>query len=70
MEDFELMKSIKKYRRKIYLSRLKVITSARKWETEGIFYTNMRNWTLQVLYAFGTPAEKLVKYYYRDTQES
>ncbi len=64
MEDFEFMRRIKRAGKKIHISPLKVTTSARKWETEGILYTTMRNWILQLLYATGTPPEKLYKYYY------
>jgi hypothetical protein len=42
-----------------------VATSARRWETDGILYTMVRNWTLQALYMFGVPPEKLVRYYYK-----
>jgi rSAM/selenodomain-associated transferase 2 len=66
MEDLEFMRRIKKAGKRIRISNLRVKTSARKWETEGIFYTMIRNWTLQLLYIMGTPPEKLVKYYYRE----
>jgi rSAM/selenodomain-associated transferase 2 len=66
MEDFEFMRRIKRSGKRIRISDMKVITSARKWEADGILYTNMRNWILQLLYVMGASPEKLVKYYYRE----
>ncbi len=64
MEDVDLMKRIKNQKDKITIIKKSVITSSRKWEKEGVFYTIFRNWTLQALYLFGVSPEKLVKYYY------
>ena len=66
MEDVELMKRVKRQGGRIIILPEAVATSARKWETDGIFYTIIRNWTIQTLYLFGMPAEKLVKYYYKE----
>ncbi|MBA4397738.1 MAG: glycosyl transferase [Syntrophus sp. (in: bacteria)] len=65
MEDVELMKRIKRRGDRIVILPDAVATSSRKWEKDGILYTILRNWALQVLYLFGVPAEKLVKYYYK-----
>jgi rSAM/selenodomain-associated transferase 2 len=70
MEDFEFMRRIKRSGKRIRISDMKVITSARKWEADGILYTNIRNWILQFLYAMGASPEKLVKYYYREKKGS
>ncbi len=40
-----------------------VITSARRWEQEGILYTTLRNWLLLSAYTLGVEPDKLVKYY-------
>lgn len=66
MEDVELMKRIKRRGDRIVILPDAVMTSSRKWEKDGVLYTICRNWVIQALYLFGVPAEKLVKYYYRD----
>ena len=66
MEDVELMKRIKRRSDRIVILSDAVTTSSRKWEKDGVIYTMVRNWILQTLYMFGVPAEKLVKYYYKD----
>ncbi len=63
-EDVELMKRIKKLKKKITIIRYRTRTSPRKWEKEGVLYTILRNWTLQVFYLLGASPEFLVKYYY------
>ena len=40
-----------------------VVTSARRWEQEGILYTTLRNWLLLSAYTLGVTPDKLVKYY-------
>ncbi len=66
MEDIELMKRIKRKGWPIIILPDAVKTSSRKWEKDGVAYTIFRNWTLQTLYLLGIPAEKLVKYYYKE----
>jgi rSAM/selenodomain-associated transferase 2 len=63
-EDVELMRRIKKLKKKITIIRYRTRTSPRKWEKEGTFYTILRNWGIQVLYLLGASPEFLVKYYY------
>lgn len=63
-EDVELMKRIKKLKKKITIIRYRTKTSPRTWEKEGVLYTILRNWTLQALYLLGASPEFLVKYYY------
>jgi len=65
MEDVELMKRVKRQRGRIIIVPAAVITSSRKWETDGVFYAIIRNWIIQVLYLFGMPARHLIKYYYK-----
>ena len=64
MEDLELMKGIRRRGDKIHIIPLKVTTSARKWEEDGIIYTTLRNWLLQFFYSCGISPERLVRYYY------
>jgi rSAM/selenodomain-associated transferase 2 len=68
-EDVELMKRIKKLKKKITIIRYRTITSPRKWEKEGVLYTILRNWALQALYLLGTSPERLVKYYYGEKSD-
>ncbi|WP_263831738.1 TIGR04283 family arsenosugar biosynthesis glycosyltransferase [Sulfurospirillum oryzae] len=63
MEDVEMMNRLKKRGEKIALLDAKVLTSARRWHKEGIFYTTLRNRVLSLLYGLGVSAEKLKKYY-------
>jgi len=63
MEDVELMARIKKRGDRIVIIPDKVMTSARRWEKEGILYCTFRNWMLQVMYVLGMPPERLAKWY-------
>jgi rSAM/selenodomain-associated transferase 2 len=65
MEDVELMRRAKRHGGHIIILPDAVTTSSRKWETDGVFYTIIRNWTIQILYLFGMPARCLIKYYYK-----
>jgi uncharacterized protein len=66
MEDVELMKRVKRHGGRIIILPEAVTTSSRKWETEGVIYTIIRNWIIQALYLFGIPARRLIKYYYKE----
>lgn len=63
MEDVDLMRRIKRDRRKIHIFRDRVITSARRWEAEGPLYTTVRNQCLMLLYCLGVSPEKLSRFY-------
>jgi hypothetical protein len=41
----------------------KVMTSSRRWETEGALYTTIRNQILVSLYYLGVDPEKLSRFY-------
>jgi len=62
MEDVEFYGRLKKSGKTILLNE-KILTSARRWEKEGIFYTTLRNWFLLFMYYIGVPAERLQKLY-------
>lgn len=68
MEDVELMKRVKRHRGRIIIFKETALTSSRKWETDGIIFTIIRNWIIQALYLAGVSAERLVKYYYRNRE--
>jgi rSAM/selenodomain-associated transferase 2 len=63
MEDVALMRRIKGAGGRIGFIPEPVITSARRWEQEGILYTTLRNWLLLSAYTLGVPPDKLAKYY-------
>ncbi|MFA5021434.1 MAG: TIGR04283 family arsenosugar biosynthesis glycosyltransferase [Patescibacteria group bacterium] len=65
-EDVELMRRIRRLKKRITIIRHRTRTSPRKWEKEGALYTILRNWTLEILYLLGASPEFLVKYYYRN----
>ena len=64
MEDIEISKSLKKYSKPICM-KTSVLTSSRRWETNGYIKTIVLMWKLRLFYFFGVPADKLVKLYYR-----
>ncbi len=63
MEDIELMARIKRRGDRIVIIPEKVMTSARRWEREGLLFSTFRNWALQILYIFGVSPEHLLKWY-------
>jgi rSAM/selenodomain-associated transferase 2 len=63
MEDVELMRRIKKKKGKISILPTPVITSERRWNQEGLFYTAVRDTIIIFLYWCGIPAEKLARFY-------
>jgi len=64
MEDVELTRRLKRCGRLAALS-LRVTTSARKWEDEGVVRTIVLMWTLRLLYALGVSPARLHRRYYR-----
>ena len=64
MEDIELSRRLKRIGRMACL-RLRVTTSARKWERDGILRTVLLMWTLRFLYGCGMDAGRLHAWYYR-----
>lgn len=63
MEDVALMRRIKRAGGRIGFIPEPVITSARRWEEEGILYATLRNWLLLSAYTLGAKPDKLAKYY-------
>lgn len=63
MEDVELMRRVKKKGGKIRILSTPVLTSDRRWNQEGLWYTTVRNSCIIFLYWCGIPAEKLEKIY-------
>ncbi len=63
MEDVEIMQRVKRRNGKIKIIPLKVLTSARRWEKEGMLFCTLRNWILVVLYHFGVTPNRLARFY-------
>jgi rSAM/selenodomain-associated transferase 2 len=63
MEDVDLTSRLKRVGRPAAL-RLRVTTSARKWEREGVARTVVLMWSLRALYACGVGPDRLHRWYY------
>jgi rSAM/selenodomain-associated transferase 2 len=63
MEDVELSRRLKRRGRLVALP-LRVVTSARKWEREGVVRTIVLMWALRLLYALGVSPARLHRCYY------
>jgi rSAM/selenodomain-associated transferase 2 len=63
MEDVELTRRLKRAGRLAAL-RLRVTTSGRKWEREGVARTVVLMWALRFLYAVGVRPDHLHRWYY------
>lgn len=66
MEDIAFCRMLKRAGRVACLLS-KVVTSARRWETDGVWRTIFRMWTLKLLYLAGVSAARL-KRFYADTR--
>jgi len=62
MEDFEFMRRLRRHGRTVILSA-KAVSSARRWEKEGIVYTTLRDWVIALLFLFGVSPVALAKWY-------
>jgi len=63
MEDVEFSRGLKR-RGRLACLRLRVTTSARKWEREGPLRTVLLMWTLRLLYVLGASPRRLHRWYY------
>ena len=66
MEDIALCRALKRLGRVACL-RSRVVTSARRWERDGVWRTILRMWTLKLLYLAGVSPARL-KQFYADTR--
>jgi len=62
MEDIAFSRALKGMGKMACL-RSRVITSARRWEMEGVWRTIWKMWTLKFLYLLGIPPARLKRYY-------
>lgn len=63
MEDVDLMRRIRQRGDAICIIPETVMTSARRWEKDGIIFGTLRNWMLQALYCLGVSPERLARFY-------
>jgi rSAM/selenodomain-associated transferase 2/rSAM/selenodomain-associated transferase 1 len=64
MEDFELMRRLRKVGR-IVIVPVPVLTSARRWKKIGIWQTTMINYAIPVAYSMGVSPSRLARWYHR-----
>lgn len=66
MEDVELMRRVRKGGGRIAIIPVKVRTSSRRWEKEGVLFCTFRNWLLIMLFFCGVSPAQLAKYYIKN----
>ena len=62
MEDIEISKRLKSYHR-AFRARIPVVTSARRWETEGYMNTVLNMWVMRFLHWIGISPDVLIRMY-------
>ena len=62
MEDVEFYSRLKASGKTVILNE-KILTSARRWEKEGILFVTLRNWLLLIMYYMGVSSKRLEKLY-------
>ncbi len=62
MEDIAMSKRLKK-RSRPFCSRVRVITSSRRWEDQGIWKTIFLMWCLRLAYLCGVKSDRLAQLY-------
>ncbi len=62
MEDVEFYGRLRASGKTVILNE-KILTSARRWEKEGILYATFRNWLLLIMYYMGISTKQLEKLY-------
>ncbi|HEY9843335.1 MAG: TIGR04283 family arsenosugar biosynthesis glycosyltransferase [Candidatus Sericytochromatia bacterium] len=68
MEDVGICQRLKRKGYPIGFLPQRVLTSARRWEKEGILGCTLRNWSILGLYLLGMPPAKLVRVYGKSEQ--
>jgi rSAM/selenodomain-associated transferase 2 len=63
MEDVDLMRRLKQAGERIAILPERAVTSARRWEREGVVTATLRNWLLVTLFLCGVDAGRLVRWY-------
>lgn len=70
MEDVEIMRRIKRRGDRIRIFGDRAVTSARRYESEGVWRRAFRNWSLQIAYLAGANPEKLAGKYLSGLKEN
>ncbi|MBN3942144.1 MAG: TIGR04283 family arsenosugar biosynthesis glycosyltransferase [Nostoc sp.] len=65
MEDFELMRRLKRIGRVVIIST-PVVTSARRWLQKGVFKTTLLNQIVIIAYLLGVSPERICRWYRRE----
>ncbi len=65
MEDIALSKTLRRHSWPVCLDT-RLVTSARRWQEQGIARTVLLMWWLRLAYFFGADPEKLARIYYDD----
>lgn len=63
MEDVDLMRRIKRKGLKIRILEEKALTSARRWEKEGVLFCTLRNYALILSFHLGASPRFLARFY-------
>jgi hypothetical protein len=63
LEDVDIIRKIKRSGAKVKMLAPHVVTSARKWMSDGVFLRTMRNRLIMILYLFGAKPSWLVRFY-------
>ncbi len=63
MEEVDLMGRFKRAGHRLAFIPKRVLTSARRWEKEGIVRGTLRNWALIAAYRLGASPHRLVRFY-------
>lgn len=62
MEDVEIARRFKKNYSPSMISA-PIITSSRRWERQGVLYTILAMWAIQLMYKIGVSPERLARWY-------
>jgi rSAM/selenodomain-associated transferase 2 len=63
MEDLDLMTRLRRQGGRTGFVSNPVVTSARRWETEGVILCTLRNWGIRLLYHMGVAPRRLAGFY-------
>lgn len=63
MEDIDISIKLKKISAPHYAAKLKIITSARRWQKNGVIKTILLMWKLRLWHFLKVPTEKIAKQY-------
>ena len=68
MEDYDFVKTCRAHGRVLSLD-MPVLSSSRRWATNGVFGNTFRNQLVILGHALGVPLERMVQWYYGPTKK-